>query len=150
MSIIRNIDLTLETIVSLSNLIVEAETVEPFEELIPIPSDNKDRVLPDFIKTGMIFKVKSILKNTSDNFIPALIRVPNENWRRRFSHHKERYANGVSKSFTVNKYISKVSSIKEAKILFLNCYSDDFSLTAHNAYELQDSLQKVIEMINNQ
>lgn len=150
MSIIRNIDVTLETIVSTSNLIVEVEAVESYEERIPIPSDNTNKALPDFIKKGLIFRVKRVLKNTSTDPIPDLIRVPNENWRRRFSQHKEQYANGASKSFTVNKYASSVSSINDADILFLNRHLDNFSLTAHSSYESLDSIKKIEKIINNQ
>lgn len=147
MSIIQNVELTLQTIVSSSNLIVEVKSVEPYEEPIPIPSE-KNTPLPDFIKRGMIFWVKRILKNTSGNPIPEQIQVPNENWRRYLSQHKERYTNGPSKSFTVNKYDSKVSSMKDADILFLNYYSDNFNLTAQNAYESLDALKIIEEIIN--
>jgi len=147
MSIIRNVDLTLETIVSSSNLIVQVQTVEPYEERIPITSDSNS-ALPDFIKKGLIFRVKRILKNASENSIPELIKVPNENWKRYLSQHKERYANGPSKSFTVNSYKSKVSSMNDADILFLNRSLDNFSLTAHSSYESLDSLKIIEEIIN--
>lgn len=148
MSIIRNNDLPLESIVSSSNLIVEVKTVEPYEERIPIISD-KNKAIPDFIKVGLIFRVKRILKNTSGNVIPELIKIPNENWRRYLSQHKEQYAGGPSKSFTINKYRSKVFSMSDANILFLNSYSGDFSLTAQNSFESLDSLA-IIESIINQ
>jgi hypothetical protein len=146
MSIIRSNNLTLEEIIASSNLVVEVEAVEPYEEHIPIAPDS-ETPLPDFIKRGIVFRVKRILKNTSGDSIPTMIKVPNENWKRSLSQHKEQNANGPSKSFTYKKYASSVSIMSDAKILFLNHHRDDFSLTAHNAFESLDALKIIEEII---
>lgn len=147
MSIIRNIELTLESVISSSNLIVEAKVVGPYEEYIPLVNDINGKRLPDFIKSGLIFQVTRILKNTSTDAIPDTIRVPNENWRRSFSQHKEQYLNGPSKSFTVSIYNSEVPSMNDANILFLNRQGEDFNLTAKKSYESLDSLEMIKRII---
>ncbi len=148
MSIIRDRILTLETIVSTSNVIVEVEALEPYEESVSIPSADGKNPVPDFIKKGFIFRVKRVLKNTSNNSIPERIRVPNENWMRYFSQHKEHYANGPSKSFTVNTYQTKVSSMENSEILFLCRFQDSFHLTAKNSFESLEANQTIEQYIS--
>lgn len=147
MSIIREVVLTLETIVTTSNLIVEVEAIEPYKESVPVPADSKNNTVPDFIRSGFIFQIKSVLKNTTDNSVPAIIRVPNENWKRSLSQHKEHYANGPSKSFTVNTYHTEVPSMKDAGILFLSRFQNSFELTAKNSFESLASRKTIEEHI---
>ncbi len=147
MSIIREVVLTLETIVTTSNLIVEVEAIEPYKESVPVPADNKNNTVPDFIRSGFTFQIKSVLKNTTGNSVPAIIRVPNENWKRSLSQHKEHYANGPSKSFKVNTYHTEVPSMKDADILFLSHFKNSFELTAKNSFESLASRKTIEEHI---
>lgn len=135
MSIIRNNIVSLETIVTTSNVIVEVQCIKSYEESISIASEDSTRPIPDFIKKGLLFRIKRVLKNTTENTLPETIRVPDENWRRSLSQHKEHYANGPSKSFTVNTYETRVPSIKDADILFLSHFQDTFNLISKNSFE---------------
>lgn len=144
MSIIRKNILSLETIILTSNLIVEVEFIESYEECVSIPSEGSDLPIADFIKRGLIFKIKRVLKNTTENTPPEIIQVPHENWRRSLTQHKEHHANGPSKSFTINTYETSVPSMKDAEILFLSRFQDTFNLISKNSFESLQAI-KVIE-----
>src|SRR6478735_11340380 len=135
MSIIREKVLSLSEIVSGSNLVVEVEAVRSYEENVPVESVKGSQPVPDFIKKGIVFRIKNVLKNTGEEMLPEFIHVPNENWRRSLSQYKEGYANGPSKSFAVNLYETSVSSMNDAEVLFLNRSQYVFSLTAKNSFE---------------
>ena len=147
MSIIRDKQLSLETMVSESNLIVEVRCLDVFEEEIPVPSDDASNPIKPFIKKGLVFEVRNTLKNTSDHTIDQVIQVPHESWRRSFSQHKVRYANGPSKSFTVISYAADVPSFEEADILFLHAFQGTYQLVAKNAFERLVKKEHIAELL---
>ena len=149
MSIIRSNEVSLSDIIKESNLIVEVKFVKPYKEEVPVvsrdPKASKEPI-PPFIKKGCLFKVKGVLKNDGKIKVPDTIQVPDENWRRFLSQHKERYADGVSKSFTVNEYPTEVKKVEKASILFLYHFQDTYELVARDAFESSEAREK-IEMI---
>ncbi len=147
MSIIRDKEVSLATIVSDSNLIVEVECVDVFEEKVAIPSDDTKKPVAPFIKKGFIFHVKGTWKNTTGSPVDYMIRVPHENWKRFFSQYKEAHANGPSKSFSVNSYKTEVSSFKEAKVLFLHAFQGTYQLVAKNAFEQLNKKEEIEALI---
>lgn len=149
MSIIRSKEVSLSDIIKESNLIVEVEFVKPYKEEVPVVSRSGEALatpVPPFIKKGCVFRVKGVLKNDGKIKVPDTIQVPDENWRRFLSQHKERYADGVSKSFTVNEYPTEVKSVEKASILFLYHFQDTYELVARDAFESSEAREK-IEMI---
>jgi hypothetical protein len=145
MSIVRYNELSLSELIEESTLIAEVELTGSFQEEIPIVNrDSKvaGSSIPPFIKKGYIFKVKNILKNKGDS-VPEIINVPDENWRRFLSQHKETYANGPSKSYTVPEYKSDVKSITKATVLFLHHFQGMYDLTAAHAFESKAALEKI-------
>jgi len=146
MSIIRYKELSISEVIEESTLIVEVEAIGPFQEEVPIvnreANSSSANPIPPFIKKGYTFKVKNVLKNKGDQ-VPEAINVPNENWRRALSQHKEAHANGPSKSFTVPEYKSDVKSIAKATVLFLNHFQGMYDLTAATAFENKAALEKI-------
>lgn len=146
MSIIRSKEVSLSDIIAESNLIVEVEFVKPYKEEVPVASrDPKapQTVIPPFVKKGCVFRIKNVLKNDGKIKVPDTIPVPDENWRRSLSQHKERYADGVSKSFTVNEYPTEVKSVQKASILFLYHFQDTYELVARDAFESSEAREKI-------
>ena len=147
MSIIRSKEVSLSDVIGQSNLIVEVEFVKRYKEEVPIVNrDDKaspPTPLPPFIKKGCVFKVKGVLKNEGKIKVPDTIQVPDENWRRFLSQHKERHAGGVSKSFTVDEYSTEVDAVEKASILFLYHFQDTFELVARDAFESNEAREKI-------
>jgi len=143
-SIIKHQEVTLDTLVSASNLIVEVCYVEPFEEEVPIPDHSSAK---PFLKQGLVFQVKNILKNTEGHSIESVIRVPHANWKHSFSQHKEFHANGPSKSYTVRKYNTTVPSMKDAEVLFLHAFSSTYDLVAEQAFEWAEKKKQIEDLI---
>jgi hypothetical protein len=150
MSIIRSIEVSISQLVEQSNLIVEVEFVKRFKEEVPIVDkslkDSPPKPIRPFVKKGCVFRVRGILKNDGKIKVPEVIQVPDENWRRFLSQHKEEYAGGVSKSFTVQEYITGVDKIEKASVLFLQYFQDNYELAARGAFE-DDTAREKIEMI---
>jgi len=146
MSIIRYTPLELSEIVEESNLILEVKCTGPYTEEVAIKSNDQEAAVKPFIKEGFVFNVISVLKNTAAIVVPQTIRVPKEEWRRSFSQHKERYANGPSKSYGVKEYITDVRSMKKADILFLHHFQGIYELTASDSFESVAAREK-IEML---
>ncbi|MDB5257395.1 MAG: hypothetical protein JWM14_2090 [Chitinophagaceae bacterium] len=144
MSIIRHVVVTLITLISESNLIVEVRYVEPYEEEVPIPDHPSAK---PFLKQGLVFQVKDILKNSEDYAIGTTIRVPHADWKRSFSQHKEFHANGPSKSYSVKTYNSSVPSMKDAEILFLQAFHTSYDLAAEHAFEWADRRKQIEDLI---
>lgn len=144
MSIIRHTEVTLNTLISESNLIMEVLYLEPFKEEVPIPDHPAAK---PFLKEGLVFQVKTILKNTENLTVDAFIRVPHENWRRSFSQHKEFHANGPSKSYGVKIYNTSVPSMKDAEILFLQAFHSTYDLVAEHAFEWADKKKQIEDLI---
>jgi hypothetical protein len=145
MSRIQYKELSISELIEESTLIAEVALVAPFEEEVQVINrDLKDSStsIPPFIKKGYVFKIKNVLKNKGDK-VPEEIKVPNENWRISLSQHKETYANGPEKSFTVPEYKSDVKSITKASILFLNHFQGMYDLTAAHAFEDDTALEKI-------
>lgn len=147
MSIMKSKPVELSELVKECNLILMVEYLEPFVEEVAIKSNDPNVSPPPFKKQGAIFTVKSALKNTDKVELPNTIRVPNENWRRSLSQHKEQHASGPSKSFGVNEYKTEVSSMKEADILFLHHFQGGFELEAKNSFESLDELEKITMLL---
>ncbi len=145
MSIIKYRELSLTEIIEESNLVAEVKFVEKYQEEVVIA--NKEEagapVPPVFIKKGNIFKVINVLKNKGDFKVGDQIKVPEENWRRSLSQHKEAHLNGPSKSFTVLDYASEIKSITKATVLFLHYFQDMYELTARNSFEGNAAMEKV-------
>jgi len=139
MSIINSKEVSLPYLIEESNLIVEVEFVKHYKENIAIaakePEGPPSKPIPPFVKKGYIFKVTGVLKNSGNIKVPETIQVPVENWRRSLSQHKERYANGVSKSFTVMEYSTEVDKIETASLLFLHHFQNNYELTTGGAFE---------------
>jgi hypothetical protein len=147
MSIMKNIPTELNEIVTEANLIVEVKGLEAFREDVAIKNSDALKTVPPFKKTGFSFQVKSVLKNTAGITVPDIIRVPAENWRRSLSQHKERYADGARKSFSIKKYDTAVSSVKHADILFLHHFQGTFELVVKDSFESKEALEKVTMLI---
>jgi hypothetical protein len=143
--------MSLSEVIEDSNLVVEVKFIEPYQEEVSVALKNASgaatETFPPFIKKGNTFEVKRVLKNDTKVKIPDTIKVPEENWRRSLSQHKEKHLNAPSKSFTVPEYISTVKSASKAFVLFLNYFQDMYELTARNAFENKDALEKVEMLI---
>ncbi|MBC7487186.1 MAG: hypothetical protein H7282_10590 [Cytophagaceae bacterium] len=144
MSIIRHTEITLNTLVSESSLIVEVSYVEPFEEEVPIPDHSSAK---PFLKQGLVFQIKNILKNTEGLPVGPFIHVPHANWKHAFSQHKEFHANGPSKSYTVKNYNTSVPSMKDAEILFLHAFHTTYDLAAEQAFEWATMKKQIDDLI---
>jgi hypothetical protein len=146
MSIIRSTEISLSELVKESNLILKVKFLGLFKESLPVVDklkDQTDKSIPPFIKQGCLFQVIGVLKNTARIEVPEKIQVPRENWRRSQSQHKERYAGGPSKSYNVPTYITEVSSLQKASILFLLHFQGMFDLIAKNAFESTAAEEKI-------
>ncbi len=146
MGIIKSSEVSLSELVEDANLIVKVKFLKPFEESLPVvdrSNEQKDKALPPFIKKGCVFNVTEILKNTARIEVPAKILVPNENWRRSMSKHKEQHAGGIGKSFNVATYKTEVSSLRKADILFLQHFQGMFDLAARDAFESVEAADKI-------
>lgn len=146
MSIIRPAEISLSELVKESNLILRVKFIELFKETIPIFDKSKDhteKTLPPFIKKGCVFQVLGVLKNTARTAVPERIHVPNENWHRSLSQHKEAYAGGKSKSYNVPTYTTEVPSLRNATILFLHHFQGMYDLTAKDGFEDEAAEEKI-------
>jgi hypothetical protein len=148
MSTIKKTPIELSTIVEEANLILSVAYLEPFTEEIIVKSVNADVPVPHFEKKGCIFRVKAILKNSQQINVPETIRVPNEDWRRSLNRHKEKYADGSSKSYDVKEYETEVKSIKKADILFLHHFQGTFELEVKDSFESNKALDKITILIS--
>lgn len=147
MSIMREKELSLQQLVEKSDLILEVEFVEEYTEKIMLESkDEPTKKIPPFLKKGCVFRTGQVLKNGQGIAVPETIKVPNENWHRFLSQHKERYLNGPSKSYTIEEYITEVASMKEATVLFLYHFQGTYDLAARGAFESNANREK-IEML---
>jgi hypothetical protein len=138
MSIIRSTEISLSELVKESNLILQVKFIESFKETVPIIDRSKDQTgkpIPPFIKKGCVFQVQGVLKNMDRITVPEKIHVPNEGWRRSLSQHKEAHAGGKSKSYNVPTYVTEVSSLQKAAILFLHHFQGMYDLTARDSFE---------------
>lgn len=88
-----------------------------------------------------------VLKNTARIEVPNKIQVPNENWRRSLSQHKEQYAGGPSKSYSVPAYATDVPSPQKASILFLQHFQGMFDLAAKDAFEIAAAEEKITMLL---
>lgn len=149
MSRIQYREMSLSEVIEDSNLVVEVKFIESYQEEVALaPKDSAvvSGSFPPFIKKGGMFSVIRVLKNDGKIKIPERIKVPNENWRRFLSQHKEKHLNAPSKSFTVPEYITTLKSASKASVLFLNHFQGMFEFTASNAWEDKAALEK-IEML---
>jgi hypothetical protein len=146
----RELEIGLSSLVKDSNLIVKVRFVKLFKQNLLVTDKQQQETattaIPPFIKHGCIFEVLAVLKNTSRTEIPNKLHVPNENWRRLLSRHKEKFAGGVAKTYTVPLYISDVPSLRKATILFLNYFQGMFDLAAKDSFE-DGTAQEKVEMI---
>ena len=146
MSKIDNREMSLSEVIEDSNLVVEVKFLESYQEEVAIahkdPKASTEK-FPPFIKKGSVFKVIRVLKNEGKIKVPETISVPNENWRRFLSQHKEQHLQAPSKSYTVPEYVSSVKTATKASVLFLNHFQDMYEFTASNAWEGKDALEKV-------
>jgi hypothetical protein len=143
---LKTIEASLSKLVEDSNLILKVKFVSVFKESVPITDKQKDpsnTYIPPFMKQGCTFQVLSVLKNTARMEVPESVEVPNENWRRLLSKHKEKFAGGSNKSYNVPIYITEVPSLKKATIIFLNYFQGMFDLTAIDAFENEEGEEKV-------
>lgn len=147
MSIIENTYVGLADIVNEANLILAVEFVEAFTEDVVIKSVDPKLPPPPFKKKGFVFTVKAVLKNTAKITVPQTIRVPKEEWRRSLSQHKEKYANGPSKSYEVKQYETEVDSMKNADILFLHHFQGTFELEVKGSFESVEAHEKITILI---
>lgn len=147
MSIIKYTTVELSDIVQEADLILEVKCLEAFTEEVTIKSVDPNQPPPPFVKKGFVFSVKNVLKNTARIEIPKTIQVPQEGWRRLLGQHKERYAGGVSKSYTVKKYETDVKSIKVADILFLHHFQGTFELEVKDSFESNEALEKITMLV---
>ena len=143
MSRITYTPVELSEVVSESNLIVEVECIGPFSEDVVVKGIDHS----PFVKKGFDFRIKNVLKNKDKVKVPATIRVPNENWRRRLSEYKNMYGDGPSKSYGVKEYETEVKSIDKAEILFLHQFQDSYELEVKDSYESLDAMEKVTILI---
>lgn len=152
MSIIRSKEISLSELVEESNLILKVKFVEVYKENVAVVDKSNDphnQSIPSFVKQGYVFQVLNILKNTARIEVPEKIQVPNENWRRSLSQHKEKYAAGPSKSYTVPTYTTEVSSVKKSSIIFLHHFQGMFDLAARDAFENNEAEEKILMLIEN-
>ena len=152
MSIIRSKEISLSELVEESNLIVRVKFSEVYKESVTVVDKSGDQSptsIPPFVKQGCVFTVLSVLKNTARIELPEKIQVPNENWRRSLSQYKEKYVAGPSKSYTVPTYITDVTSIKKASIIFLHHFQGMFDLAARDAFENFGAEEKILMLIEN-
>lgn len=152
MSIIRASEISLSELVEESNLILKVKFAELYKENVVVVDKSNNQhnpSIPPFIKQGCVFQVLSILKNTARIEVPEKIHVPNENWRRSLSQHKEKYAAGPSKSYNVPTYTTDVSSVKKASIIFLHHFQGMFDLAARDAFENNEAEEKILMLIEN-
>jgi hypothetical protein len=145
MSRITNVSIELSEIVKESNLIVQVECIAPFTEEVTVKGIDPN---PPFIKSGFDFKVKNVLKNTGKINVPPVIRVPNENWRRRLADYKHTYGDGASKSYEIKEYKTDVQTMNKADVLFLHHFQDTFELEVRDAFESSDSIEKITILID--
>ena len=148
----QQIEVGLSSLVKDSNLIVKVKFIKLFKESLPVTDRQQDQAgttVPPFIKQGCVFKVLSVLKNTSRAEIPEQIEVPNENWRRLLSRYKEKFAGGSAKSYTIPLYISPVPSLRKASILFLNYFQGMIDLSAKDSFEDNTAEEKVAMILGN-
>lgn len=146
MSIIRSTEISLSELVKESNLILQVKFIESFKETIPVidkSASPTDKPIPPFIKKGCVFKVIVVLKNTARIIVPEKIQVPNENWRRSLSQHKEEHVDGKSKSYNVPTYVTEVPSMQKADILFLHHFQGMYDLTARDSFEDTGAEEKI-------
>jgi hypothetical protein len=146
MSIIRSTEISLSELVKESNLILQVKFIESFKETVPVTDRSQsqtDKPIPPFIKKGCVFKVLGVLKNTARIVVPEKIQVPNENWRRSLSQHKEEHTGGKSKSYNVPTYVTEVSSMQKAAILFLHHFQGMYDLTARDSFEDTSAEEKI-------
>lgn len=143
--------MSLSEVIEDSNLVVEVKFIEPYQEEVSIAHKNASgaatETFPPFLKKGNTFEVKRVLKNDTKVKIPGTIKVPNENWRRSLSQHKEAHLNAPSKSYTVPEYVTPIKSASKASVLFLNYFQDMYEFTARNAFEDKAALEKVEMLI---
>lgn len=153
MSKIPSRELSLSEVIEESNLVVEVDFIERFEEEVMVVNrDSKNtspETVPPFLKKGYVFKIRNILKNSGDIKVPEKINVPEEDWRRGLSKHKEQYMKSPAKSYTVTKYNSEVKTITKAFILFLHHFQGMYELTAKNAFESKAAREKIGMLIEN-
>ncbi len=147
MSVVKYIPVELSDIVTTADLILAVDCVEPFTEDVSVKSADPKTPAPPFKKKGFIFRVKGILKNSEKINVPPTIQVPNEDWRRSLSQHKQKYADGVSKSYDVKKYATEVRSIKNANIIFLHHFQGTYELEVKGAFESNEALEKITILI---
>jgi hypothetical protein len=146
MSIIRSTEISLSELVKESNLILQVEFIKSFKETVPIidrSESQTDKPIPPFIKRGCAYQVLGVLKNTARIVVPEKIYVPNENWRRSLSQHKEEHAGGKSKSYNVPTYATEVPSMQKAAILFLHHFQGMYDLTARDSFEDVGAEEKI-------
>lgn len=151
MSIIRSSEISLSELVEESNLIVQVKFIELFKETVPVIDRSKgetDKLIPPFIKQGCVFQVLGVIKNTARVIVPEKIHVPNENWHRSLSQHKETHAGGKSKSYNVPTYRTEVPSMKKAAILFLHHFQGMYDLAAKDAFEDATAEEKIKMLID--
>ena len=120
--------------------------MKSFQETVPVIDRSKDQTgspIPPFIKKGCVFQVLGVIKNTARIMVPENISVPNENWRRSLSQHKEAHAGGKSKSYNVTTYATEVTSIQKAEILFLHHFQGMYDLTARDSFENMGAGEKI-------
>jgi hypothetical protein len=146
MSIIRSTEISLSELVKESNLILQVKFIELFKETVPIIDRSKgqiDKPIPPFIKKGCVFRVLGVIKNTARIIVPEKIQVPNENWHRSLSQHKEAHAGGKSKSYNAPTYITEVASFQKAAILFLHHFQGMYDLAARDSFENLAAEEKI-------
>jgi hypothetical protein len=119
---------------------------ETFSESVEIPNKAGEAGVPSFIKRGVVFDVLKVLMNKDNVKVPETIQVPQENWRRSFSQHKEKHSDGKSKSWEIKNYVTEVSSLAKADILFLYHFQDKFELTTKDSFESKEAAEK-LEML---
>lgn len=147
MSIIKNVPVSLSDIVQEADLILEVRCLESFTEEVAIRNTPSNEALPPFKKKGFIFSVKGVLKNKAKIIVPETIRVPKEEWRRSLSQHKEKYSDGMSKSYEVKQYKTEVTSMKNADILFLHHFQGSFELETKDSFESAEAHEKITILI---
>jgi len=145
MSRVTRKSIELSEVVKESNLIVQVECIAPFSEEVVVKGIDPN---PPFVKSGFDFRVKNVLKNTGKINVPPVIRVPNEDWRRRLADYKHTYGDGVSKSYEVKEYETDVRTIKKADLLFLHQFQNTFELEIRDAFESMAAIEKITILID--
>lgn len=144
MSIMHEKELSLQQLIEKSDLVLEVEFIEEYTEKIMLESkEDPKKKIPPFLKKGCVFRTGKVLKNSQGITVPEIIKVPNENWHRFLSQHKEQYLNGPSKSYLIEEYITEVASMKEATVLFLYHFQGTYDLAARGAFESDAALEKI-------